>query len=83
MGASAMANPKDSNGKRAYQIIITILTGLLLLAATGFVDDIRGQADKDRRIAALEAQMDYIRTDVVKRLDRLEMKIDALSEGHR
>ncbi|HOD08047.1 MAG TPA: hypothetical protein PKG98_08125 [Myxococcota bacterium] len=78
-----MANPKDSNGKRAYQIIITILTGLLLLAATGFVDDIRGQADKDRRIAALEAQMDYIRTDVVKRLDRLEMKIDALSEGHR
>jgi len=76
-----MANPKDSNGKRAYQIIITILTGLLLLAATGFVDDIRGQADKDRRIAALEAQMEYIRTDVVKRLDRLEVKIDALSEG--
>jgi len=73
----------NTNGKRAYQIIITILTGLLLIAATGFIDDLRGQADKDRRIAALEAQMEYIRTDVVKRLDRLEVKIDALSEGKR
>lgn len=75
-----MANG-NGNGTLAYKIIIGGLITLLMLFVTGFVDDLKGETDTEKRIATLEAKVEYMETNVVKRLDRLEGKIDRLIEG--
>lgn len=71
----------NGNSKRVYQIVISILVGLLMLFATGFIDDLKGGTDTEKRIATLEAKMEYMETNLARRLDRVEAKLDRLIEG--